>query len=585
MTPFTLRRRVEALLLAAALVLGAAIVATVLVYVQLADRQRVVTEVYFSAVLDVDEAYLALVDDETAVRGYALTGDPDALAPYGDAPGTEGGFTAIASELARRTEVTPALRAAAADVDGAVEAWREGFAEPLVAQVDAEGLASVRPEQVDEGRTRFDEVRSEIGAFTALVREERLAAADALRGWTFAAQAISGLLLVAAAVVGVLLWTQLRRWVTGPLDALAADTRIVSAGALGHRVRSAGPGEIAALARDVEHMRQTLVEQMQAAQRSQQEVARAHALLTDQAAELQRSNRDLEQFAYVASHDLQEPLRKVASFTQLLQKRYGGELDERADQYIAFAVDGAKRMQRLITDLLEFSRVGRLGGQATDVPLAEALDEAVGDLEHRIAETGARVTHGPLPTVRGERALLVQLLLNLVGNAVKFAAPDRTPHVHVGARRVEGGWELECRDNGIGIDPEYADRVFVIFQRLHPKDVYAGTGIGLALCKKIVEHHGGQIHVEPLPPGEVGTSIRWTHPDPAPDPALEPALEPAHDLTTGPADDLAPHTAPDMATDTAPDTAPDTATDTAPDPAADPAPDPEHGPQGQDGAR
>jgi light-regulated signal transduction histidine kinase (bacteriophytochrome) len=266
-------------------------------------------------------------------------------------------------------------------------------------------------------------------------------------------------------------------------------------------------------------MRGALLTQVEAIERS-------HGQLVEQAEELRRSNRDLEQFAYVASHDLQEPLRKVASFTQLLQKRYGGQLDERADQYIEFAVDGAKRMQRLIQDLLGFSRVGRVGGEVSDVDLGAALAAALENLEQVIEDSGAVVTHDDLPTVRGELPLLVQLFQNVVGNAVKFRDPGRVPRIHIGARPLTGStggstgtstslststeWELECRDNGIGIDAQYADRVFVIFQRLHAKDVYEGTGIGLALCKRIVEFHGGRIWIDPTA-GE-GASIRWTLP-------------------------------------------------------------------------
>jgi len=254
-------------------------------------------------------------------------------------------------------------------------------------------------------------------------------------------------------------------------------------------------------------MRVTLVQQVAQISASHEEAARSHAMLEERTLELERSNRDLEQFAYVASHDLQEPLRKVASFTQLLQKRYGGQLDERADQYIGFAVDGAKRMQRLIQDLLGFSRVGRTGNERVEVDLDEALADVLDDLSETVDATGATVTHDPLPVVVGEDALLHQLLANLVGNALKFRAPDRAPAVHVGAVEHEDRWELSVADNGIGIDPQYADRVFVIFQRLHPKDVYEGTGIGLALCKRIVEHHGGQIWIEP---GERGTTVRCT---------------------------------------------------------------------------
>lgn len=217
---------------------------------------------------------------------------------------------------------------------------------------------------------------------------------------------------------------------------------------------------------------------------SRAEIALAHELLTEQAEELRRSNRDLEQFAYVASHDLQEPLRKIASFTQLLQKRYGGQMDERADQYIAFAVDGAKRMQQLIQDLLGFSRVGRVGGEVSDVDLAVALDDALENLSESVAESGAVVTHDELPIVRGEHPLLVQLLQNLVGNAIKFRDPSRPPTVHLSATRMADSWELECRDNGIGIDPQYAERVFVIFQRLHAKDIYEAPASGSRCARR-----------------------------------------------------------------------------------------------------
>jgi light-regulated signal transduction histidine kinase (bacteriophytochrome) len=311
-------------------------------------------------------------------------------------------------------------------------------------------------------------------------------------------------------VVGVVLWVTLKRWVVEPLDALAADAQQVADGDLAHEVVPDGPGEIHALGSDVERMRGTLLAQVRLVEASRAEIEAAHDRLADQAEELRRSNRDLEQFAYVASHDLQEPLRKVASFTQLLAKRYGDQLDERGLQYVGFAVDGAKRMQRLIQDLLGFSRVGRVGGEVTDVDLEASLGRALENLEEAIAEAGAVVTHDPLPTVRGESALLDQLFQNLVGNAVKFRDPTRPPRVHVSARRVADSWELECRDNGIGIDPQYAERVFVIFQRLHPKDLYEGTGIGLALCKKIVEFHGGRIWIADEP-GD-GTSIRWTLP-------------------------------------------------------------------------
>jgi light-regulated signal transduction histidine kinase (bacteriophytochrome) len=237
-------------------------------------------------------------------------------------------------------------------------------------------------------------------------------------------------------------------------------------------------------------------------------VTAAERRLVAQARELQRSNADLEQFAYVASHDLQEPLRKVASFCQLLERRYSDQLDERGLQYLNFAVDGAKRMQVLINDLLAFSRVGR-STVLVPVDLDDALADARTALAMSISESHAIVSSDPLPTVLGDRGLLAQLLQNLVGNAIKFRSDER-PTVHIGVTDEDDHWELCCSDNGIGIEPEYAERVFVIFQRLHPKEEFAGTGIGLALCKRIVEHHGGTIWLDTSVTS--GTTMRWTVP-------------------------------------------------------------------------
>ncbi len=234
----------------------------------------------------------------------------------------------------------------------------------------------------------------------------------------------------------------------------------------------------------------------------------ANEALARYAAELERSNLELEQFAYVASHDLQEPLRMVASYVQLLAKDYAGKLDADADEYIAFAVDGAKRMQRLIDDLLAFSRVGTRGQQFQPIDCGQVLQDVLQGLRLAIEDAGAAVTHGELPTVMADRGQLYQLLQNLIANALKFRA-DAPPHIQVNATWHAGGdsaggrgadenpnWVFAVTDNGIGIDPQYADRIFVIFQRLHSRAQYSGTGIGLAICKKIVERHGGRIWVE-----------------------------------------------------------------------------------------
>jgi PAS domain S-box-containing protein len=225
--------------------------------------------------------------------------------------------------------------------------------------------------------------------------------------------------------------------------------------------------------------------------------------------ELRRSNAELERFAYVASHDLQEPLRMVASYTQLLARRYQGQLDERADRYIAFALDGAARMKALINALLAFSRVGSGGAPPEAVPAEAALAGALANLQATVAAAGAGVTHDPLPVVRGDPSALLQLFQNLVGNALKFRGADPL-RVHVGARRDGDWWTFSVRDNGIGIEAEYAERVFVLFQRLHPHAEHPGTGIGLAICRKIVERHGGRIWVEPADGG--GSTFFFTLP-------------------------------------------------------------------------
>jgi PAS domain S-box-containing protein len=224
---------------------------------------------------------------------------------------------------------------------------------------------------------------------------------------------------------------------------------------------------------------------------------RAEEALERRTEELARSNADLERFAYVASHDLQEPLRMVSSYVQLLARRYEGKLDSDADEFIRFAVDGAGRMQRLITDLLAFSRVGRQGKEFESTSLETALDRALLNLQMAIEESGAVVTHDPMPVVQGDLTQLVQVFQNLVGNAIKFRGKE-PPRVDVSIRRNAGDWLLSVRDNGIGVEAQYSDRIFLIFQRLHGRE-YPGTGIGLPISRKIVERHGGRMWVESEP--------------------------------------------------------------------------------------
>jgi signal transduction histidine kinase len=386
-------------------------------------------------------------------------------------------------------------------IERASAAWRTTYAEPLITSVTPGVPTVISSETADRGKAEFDRLRV---LFDAQNQDLAMARADHVRDLGHTRHLRNSVLAAMFAVfftMTILLAFLTRRAVTQPLDALATACRRITEGKFSEAILPRGPKDIRRMAIDVDNMRQRIVDELDTSQSARKQLAEQAQALDQQAAELRRSNAELEQFASVASHDLQEPLRKVASFCQLLEKRYGDKLDARGVEYVGFAVDGAKRMQMLINDLLAFSRVGRPGATYTTVELDSALDDAVANLAAAIEESSAEIVRSrPLPSVRGEFTLLVMLWQNLIANAVKFRRDDRAPRIVIDCQHSGGDrdneWLLSVSDNGIGIAEEFADKVFVIFQRLHGRDAYTGTGIGLALCKKIVEQHGGTIWVD-----------------------------------------------------------------------------------------
>ncbi|UBI40923.1 CHASE3 domain-containing protein [Streptomyces mobaraensis] len=440
----------------------------------------------------------ALVNQETGVRGYGLTGRRDFLEPYTQGLADE---KAAAARLRRLVGDEPAAREDLDRVLERAEAWQARVARPVAAAQGAEAARLL--ERAGGGKSPFDVVRASLQEQQRHLAQERAETGDDLADTRRLRNGVFAAIAAVIVLVAVLIFEGLRRGVTTPLERLGSDARLVAQGHFTHPIAATGPADLRRLSGDVEAMRRRMVGQLEFT-----ETARTR--LDEQAAELRRSNAELEQFAYVASHDLQEPLRKVASFCQLLQRRYGDGLDERAHQYIAFAVDGANRMQVLINDLLAFSRVGRVHNDHDTVDLEAVLETTLDALSVPVEESEAEITHDPLPTVVGDRTQLGMLWQNLVSNAVKFRAPDRRPAIHVSAERDGDVWRFAVTDNGIGIGPEYTEKVFALFQRLHTREAYPGTGIGLAMCRKIVEFHGGTIAVDPEHEG--GARVVFTLP-------------------------------------------------------------------------
>lgn len=445
----------------------------------------------------------ALRDQETGLRGYLISADRQFLAPYYEGQDAE---KAAAGEVRQRIAGHPRLIADLDAIEKAAASWRATYADPLIASVAPRTPSLVSTATAERGKAEFDHLRELFTVENADLAAARLHAVDELRHDEDWRDRVLIAMVVVFCATAALLGLLTRYAVTVPLQSLAAACRRITQGHFGEAITPPRrPKDIRGIAMDVEDMRQRLVAELEAS-------GSARMLLDDQAIELRRSNAELEQFAYVASHDLQEPLRKVASFCQLLEKRYGDKLDERGIEYIGFAVDGAKRMQVLINDLLSFSRVGRVGAVHAEADLETALDDALANLAAAIEESGAEIVRPAqrLPQVVGDPTLLTMLWQNLIGNAVKFQRADHPPHIVIECQRGPGEWLLTVTDNGIGIGDEFVEKVFVIFQRLHGRDQYCGTGLGLALCKKIVEHHGGTIRIDTSYDG--GTRFEFTLP-------------------------------------------------------------------------
>ena len=478
-----------------------------------AGRSQVVEQIDPAAVHG-SQLYAAMLNQETGVRGYLLSGQRQFLAPY------TAGLADQARQVAALRPLLAGMAGAQRDLSTAlsrIAAWRTSYAEPAIRKVAATGKP-LPGANVAIGKAYFDSALAPLDAFQRSLAGERTVAAARLNASASALDAIGIASAAALVLVIAALGIGLRAAAITPLTRLAGNARRVAGGNFDHEVDPSGPREVHTLAVDVDRMRQRILQELSAV-RSAKEALEAHA------EDLERSNAELEQFAYVAAHELQEPLRKVKSFLPLLQRRYVGQLDTKADQYIGHAVDAATRMQALIDDLLIFSRVGRFGPEASLVSSASALSQARGNLASEIRTAKAVIETAELPPVRAEISLLTSLFQNLISNAIKFHG-DRPLIIRIAVERQDDCfWQFSVADNGIGVGPEHADRIFVIFERVHARTAYPGTGIGLATCRKIVELYGGRIWLDT--DYQDGARFVFTLPVPPADEAAEPAADDA----------------------------------------------------------
>ncbi|MFC4639138.1 sensor histidine kinase [Deinococcus hohokamensis] len=442
-------------------------------------------------------------DLETGQRGYVITGQADFLKPYLD------GLIAF-QDHSEQLRTRPASALQLHNLNQAASQlnhWRRESADPEIRARRTSLQAAAQRVSSGVGRRQLDDVRETLNVMRD--RENgRLSAAVASSTRTLLTVqlvTVAGLLLSLLLLVVTAL--RVARTVAQHLGSLTAGARSITAGQYERRLPRSGVHELDELGAQFHKMARAVRERELALARSAQTLQATNE-------QLSRSNRELEQFAYVASHDLQEPLRTISSYTELLARRYQGQLDSRADQYIAFTIEATGRMKTLIQDLLTFSRVRQGSRTFGPVDTASLVAEVVQDLEAQIAQSGGQVqVAGPLPEVRGNPELLRHIFQNLIGNAVKFRAPDRPPHVIVSATRSEAppGWVFHVQDNGIGIEPQYFERIFGVFQRLHGLGQYSGSGIGLAVTRSAAEQHGGALWLD-SEPGQ-GSTFHFRVPD------------------------------------------------------------------------
>ncbi len=414
----------------------------------------------------VDAVESGMLSAETGERGFILTGEESFLDPYNNAFANMNGDV---TKLRHLTSDNPVQQQAMDRVEPLISE-RMGMLRDRVELRRHEGLvAGAEIVSLGPGKQYMEKIRSQLAEMkqveNRLLIQRTAEAAKSLRSTRIVIVAGEILAVVFLCLAGIVVGQEIRQ-------------------------RRRAEMEVRTLNADLE-----------------QRVADRTAELSERAKDLARSNSELQQFAYVASHDLQEPLRMVASFTQLLAKRYSEQLDDDARDFINYAVDGATRMQTLISDLLNYSRVGTQGKALAPTDCEALFKRVLETLQFHIEESGAVIESDTLPMVMADPQQLGQLFQNLLTNAIKFRG-EKPPNLRISTEREGNDWKISVRDNGIGISPEHADRIFIIFQRLHTKTEYPGTGIGLAICKKIVERHGGRIWIEPSPGG--GTTFCFT---------------------------------------------------------------------------